>query len=224
MPKQYIRAFRADEQPAAAPSEGGAIRFVASTEGIKRDGLEISSAGWQLDNYRKNPVVLWGHDYMTRPPIGRAEVAIDGDRLVADVTFDRADPFAAEVERKYRAGYLNAVSVGWESLEDSGQKVTRQDLLDISAVPVPGDPDALIQRQAAAMRAYLDGVMQPGADGDGQRMGAVLNARNRDALHQAVDLINAVLESAEKKAEADEDKESDEERALREIADRLQIK
>lgn len=220
MSKQFIRAFRSEQQPAA----DGPIRFTASTEGIKRDGLEISSGGWQLDNYRKNPVVLWGHDYLGRPPIGRAEVTVLGGELLADVTFDRADPFAAEVERKYRAGFLNAVSVGWEVLEQSGngQQVLRQDLLDISAVPVPGDPDALIQRQAAAMRAYLDGVMQPGAVGDGQRVGAVLNARNKDALRQAMELIQAVLESAEKKAAADEDKESDEERALRKIADRLQ--
>lgn len=222
MTKQFIRAFRAAEQPDAE----GPLRFIASTEGVKRDGLEISAAGWQLEHYRANPVVLWGHDYLGRPPIGRADVTVLGGELLADVTFDRADPFAAEVERKYRAGFLNAVSVGWEVLEQSGngQRVLQQDLLDISAVPVPGDPDALIQRQAAAMRAYLDGVMQPGADGDGQRMGAVLNARNRDALRQAVDLINAVLESAEKKAEADEDRESDEDRALREIADRLHIK
>ncbi len=222
MTKQFIRAFRATEQPAG---DDGPIRFVASTEGVKRDGLEISAAGWQLDNYRKNPVFLWAHDYMGHPPIGRAEVAVLGGELIADVTFDRTDPFAAEIERKYRAGFLNTVSVGWNVLEQSsnGQQVLKQDLLDISAVPVPGDPDALIQRQAAAMRAFLDSVTQSEPDGDGQRVGSVLNARNKDALRQALELIQSVLESAEKHAETDEKEDGDEtERALQQIVDRLQ--
>lgn len=219
MSKQFIRAFRADEQPAEGAPAGGPIRFVASTEGIKRDKLQLSAAGWQLDNYRKNPVVLWGHDYLGRAPIGRAEVAVEGEQLVTDVTFDSGDPFAADIERKYRNGFLHAVSVGWEVLEEDGQRILKQDLLDISAVPVPGDPDALIQRQAVAMRAFLDGVMQSGSEGDGQRIGAVLNARNKGALEQAMELIRGVLDSAKKQDEADDDEGN---RALADIAERLQ--
>ena len=152
---------------AETPEDAGTpIRFVASTQGVARDGLEINVDAWDLDNYRRNPVVLWAHDYSgTRPPIGRADVFVDGDRLMADVTFDQSDEFARGIESKYRGGFLHSVSVGWdtqamEPSETTGSRgrVTRADLLDISAVPVPGDPNALIARQARALAAIAEAV------------------------------------------------------------------
>jgi hypothetical protein len=164
---RYIRGVisRAD----TPESEGAPIRFVASTEGVARDGLEIGMDAWNLDNYRRNPVVLWAHDYSgQRPPIGRADVFVDGDRLMADVTFDQSDDFARSIEAKYRGGFLHSVSVGWDTqamepspVAGSRGRVTRADLLDISAVPVPGDPNALIARQARALAAIAEAVDVP---------------------------------------------------------------
>jgi hypothetical protein len=169
MELRYLRAYRAD---GGQPSNTGPMRFVASTENVARDGLSIAADGWQLANYRNNPIVLWVHDYWgNRPPIGRADVKVDGKALLADITFDAGDPFAADIERKYRQGFLSAVSVGWDTLEIDGKKpdgmdmaavafgaadrrtITKAELLDISAVPVPGDPNALKER---AVRSLLD--------------------------------------------------------------------
>lgn len=144
-------------EPDAAPD--APLTFIASTDGIKRDGLRIPVTAWDLTNYRKNPIVLWGHDYMglgpAPLPIGRAEVGQSNDALVSQITFDPDDEFARRVEAKYRAGYLHAVSVGWNALEmgadTGGRVVERADLLDISAVNVPGDPDALALRMARAL-------------------------------------------------------------------------
>lgn len=137
--------------------ERGPLRFVASTEEPGRDGLVIKQDGWQLDAYRANPVVLWAHDYAS-PPIGRADVRVEGKQLIAEITFDPDDEFARAVERKYRAGFLSAVSVGWETrkLEPPASpgdppRIIEAELLDISAVPVPGDPKALIERQQRAL-------------------------------------------------------------------------
>jgi hypothetical protein len=99
-------------------------------------------------------VVLWGHDYTgQRLPIGRAEVEITGRQIRASITFDQEDEFARSVESKYRRGFLHTVSVGWNPLKTRGRDVAEWELLDISAVPVPGDADALIQRQLRALRA-----------------------------------------------------------------------
>lgn len=171
MATRYLRAYRADEQPAPEKEgEAGPIRFVASTENMARDGKTLNADGWRLDNYAKNPVFLWAHDYTgVRPPIGRTETKVEGKSLITDVVFDQGDPFAVDIERKYRAGFMNAVSVGWDESEDGVHE-----LLDISAVPVPGDPDALIVRQARAYRALadaLDSVTQsgpPDPDGEGE--------------------------------------------------------
>ncbi len=186
MDKLFLRAFakRKEGEPGKA---GDPIHFIASTQGIKRDGKDLDANKWNLENYRKNPVFLWAHDYMGRNlPIGRSEVEIQGKQLIAIVTFDQADEFARQVEDKYRRSYLNAVSVGWldivrcqkcQTLIDAwtywvmgtfrmkcpgcGTELTEKnidleyDLLDISGVPVPGDADALMERELAALRSYI---------------------------------------------------------------------
>lgn len=209
----YMRALTDGLDEQAAP--GTPIRFVASTEGVKRDGQELRVADWRVDNYRKNPVFLWAHDYMGQHlPIGRAEVGFEGRHLVAEGYFDQDDEFARQVERKYRNKFLHSVSVGWGESEDGGNE-----LLDISAVPVPGDPDALMERQMRAWRAFLADASVTQTGSEGARVGAVLNTRNHDALEQARDLIQSVLDSAQKESKAKdeepaEDKDADRERAL----------
>lgn len=150
---RYTRAL-CDRTTAAKGQPGTPIRFVAGSEGIKRDGLDLKMSGARLDAYRKNPVVLWAHDYRGLP-IGRAETTVEGTRLLADITFDQEDERAQQIESKYRRGYLNTVSLGWDTKRVSGRNVTEWELLDISAVPVPGDADALMERQVRALRAEL---------------------------------------------------------------------
>lgn len=175
MKNLYLRALRAAEPDQQAKE--GPIDFIASTEGIKRDGLDITIEQWDLRNYKKNPVVLWGHDYggwgsSPRPPIGRASVVINKERSTLDaaVTFDMSDEFAASIDRKYREGFLNAVSVGWnfvlppgKSMGDVNRDEVKADLLDISGVPVPGDPDALKERyfDARSFTRVIVGGPQP---------------------------------------------------------------
>lgn len=186
----YIRGHISRAETPA--DEGTPIRFVASTQGVARDGLEISVNAWDLDNYRSNPVVLWAHDYSgTRPPIGRADVFVDGDRLMADVTFDQSDDFARSIEAKYRGGFLHSVSVGWDTqamepsdTTNSRGRVTRADLLDISAVPVPGDPNALIARQARALAAIAEAVDVPATKSDPEPAGWSRTAADMVALYR----------------------------------------
>lgn len=136
--------------------EPGVLTFTASSAGVKRDGLNLDLDGMTVDNFLKNPVFLWVHDYAGHVlPIGRV-TSLDktAERLLVKVRFDLDDPFAAEVYRKYRGGFLNAVSIGWDPIEWSDDTVTVSDLLDISAVPVPGDQDALMERALEYARSY----------------------------------------------------------------------
>jgi hypothetical protein len=195
---QFMRAY-CQRAEASKGKPGDPIRFVASSEGIKRDGKSLKAANWQLENYRKNPVFLWVHDYYGRTlPLGRAEANIEGDQLMADTTFDQEDEFARQVEGKYRRGYLNTVSVGWDDVANCpncGARVLalyglsfyrleckacgrelpkdieiKYELLDISAVPVPGDPDALIERQYRAWQSIFD-KQNPAERGESDAVG-----------------------------------------------------
>jgi len=172
---QFLRGYC--ERAAAQEGEAGSpIRFTASTENVGRDGLILEARGWQLDEFKANPTILWSHDYAgQRPPIGRAvDVWIDGDRLMADIQFDSEfDEFARSVEGKYRRGVLSSVSVGWDTVESDGRRSLKHTLLDISAVNIPGDPGALMERQ---IRAAAD---------LGQKMAELLETDEKLSTHDA---------------------------------------
>lgn len=128
---------------------GDPLRIVAATEGRKADGLDLRMDRARLGRYRSNPVVLYGHRGHTREdlPIGRAtEVWTDGPRLMADIVFDQTDEFAVRVERKYRAGILNAFSIGFDvsGVSPSTGIPDTWQLNEISAVAVPMDPSAVV--------------------------------------------------------------------------------
>ena len=127
--------------------------FTASTSTIDRDGEVIEAKGWDLKNFKKNPVIMYAHDYRSLP-IGKApKVWLAGGKLKNTVQFppEGTYEFADIVERLVDTGYLKTESVGfipqkWEDGDgDKGPRRTylKQELLEISIVPVPSNPDAL---------------------------------------------------------------------------------
>lgn len=135
----------------------GPTTFVLSTDEVDRHGDIVAADGWSLDAYRRNPVLLWAHDYR-RPSIGRAvEVWTEPHRLLARLEF-APGPFAQEVAELYRAGFQWGVSVGFrpirfEQRRDEktgailGFRFLQQELLEVSAVPVPANRSALGRSQ-----------------------------------------------------------------------------
>ena len=133
------------------------ITFIASTETVDRMGDVIMQDGWKLRSFRKNPVFLWGHN-ADALPIGRVKrTRVKDGKLMATVVFATAEenPFAELVFKLFKGGFLHAVSVGFQPLEFepldeddtsffSPLRFTKVDLLEISAVNVPANPEALI--------------------------------------------------------------------------------
>ena len=134
--------------------EDRTYEFTASTSMQDRDGEVIDVLGWDLRNFKKNPIIMYAHDYRTLP-VGRAPrvwVSNDG-KLKNTIEFPPKGTyeFADIVERLVNAGFLKTESVGfipkkWE--DGDGEKApkrtyTKQELLEISLVPVPSNPDAL---------------------------------------------------------------------------------
>jgi HK97 family phage prohead protease len=132
----------------SASKHSGLMTFVASTEDEDRGRDVIRQDGWDLDNFRRNPVYMFGHDY-SRPPIGTVpKVWVENRKLFNTVRFDEDDRFAAEIARKYRSGVLRAQSVGFRPIEfkerrGGGIEFTRAELLEISAVSIPMNAQAL---------------------------------------------------------------------------------
>lgn len=133
-------------------SDDAPLRVVMASEGRMADGIDLRMSGARLERYRGNPVLGYGHRYFGRDnlPIGRVDpdsLTVEGQRLAGDLEFDQGDPFAREVERKMRSGYLSAVSIGFEVTDwEAGSRgvATGWELSELSVVPVPMDASALV--------------------------------------------------------------------------------
>jgi hypothetical protein len=156
-----------------AASDSGNFEVVISTADIDRQGESINQEGWDLSNYLKNPVVLWGHDYYSLP-IGICEsIAIIDGKLVARGRFapEAANPFAQQVRRLYDAGIVRATSVGLIVLEMEGHIVTKAELLEFSFVPVPANPYALSLSKAKELGLNLEMIAIKGLKLETKAMG-----------------------------------------------------
>jgi HK97 family phage prohead protease len=159
----------------ASLTDDSPLRVVMASEGRMADKIDLRMTGADLGRFRGNPVLGYGHSYWGRTnlPIGRVDpesLMIADRQLSGEIQFDKGDEFAREVERKMRAGYLNAVSIGfdvtqWESAEDNywrGGVATKWELSELSVVPVPMDSSALVTsgRQAGEDDDVLPAVLR----------------------------------------------------------------
>ena len=167
-----------------------ALTFVLSTDDVDRHGDMVLAEGWRLEAYLRNPVLLWAHDYR-HPAIGRAlSVWTEPHRLLTKMEF-APSAFAQEVAALYTTGFQWGVSVGfrpirWEERRDVrtgaflGLRYLEQELLEVSAVPVPANRQALrrgaSQGHAGWEASAWDGAADPGITWSDVAWGALLSA------------------------------------------------
>jgi len=142
-----------------AAKDGGAFKVVISTSDEDRQGDTVDQTKWKLDNYKKNPVVLWAHDYSSAPIALCTNISLDGGKLVAEGKFAPAElnPFAGEIAGLYDAGYINTTSVGYIQHEDG-----ELELLEFSFVPVPANPFALSIRDTKNLNLNMAELVMKG--------------------------------------------------------------
>lgn len=134
------------------------VTSVVSTDAVARDGAIIETAGWNLEHYQKNPVVLWAHDDHSMP-IAKTVETIRTEHELIQVHEFAQHPFADQVFAGIRGGFVNATSVRWlpgeTEMRQVGEGTKRQpvlvfknghQLLESSYVPIPADPGAVVLR------------------------------------------------------------------------------
>lgn len=157
--------------PTVAPevkADSRVVRFIFSDSSVDRYGDTIDARGWAIEHFMTNPVALFGHDSGTiENVVGKAvRVWVEGDKLVGDIEFAEAsvNPAAETVFQMVKAGYLNAVSVGFAPLEwtltkdksrPGGIDFKKQELLEISIVPIPANANALAVARSAGIAVDL---------------------------------------------------------------------
>ena len=145
-----LRKADALGQVKATKGKDRTIAFTISTGAIDRDMDTIDVSGWDLRAYNKNPVVLWAHDHSALPIAKATEVTRGASRLLAKAEFATHE-FADTVLQLLKDGFLSATSVGFRPTkfafneERRGVDFQEQELLEWSIVPVPANPEALIE-------------------------------------------------------------------------------
>jgi hypothetical protein len=100
--------------------------FVLSDESLNSYGFWLPLSGAVLDQFKKNPLMLWMHNRAWRGtqdevlPIGRWDnIRIEGKKLLADAVFDENDDFAAKIGDKVDNDFIRMASCGIKVIETS---------------------------------------------------------------------------------------------------------
>jgi HK97 family phage prohead protease len=147
-------------------------RITISTASLDRDNDRVMPSGVILDNYTRNPVVMWGHSYGAPADlIGRAvNLEVSDSGITADFELRPAandqDPQNI-VRLLWDGGWVRTASIGFRPIaaqanEFGGKDFTAWELLEFSLTPVPANADAL--RLAAKALDAFAGV-EPGGEG-----------------------------------------------------------
>jgi len=152
--KEYLKGY-----------EKRILSYVTTNETPDRYGDIVRALGANLENYRKNPVVMFSHQHAEMPVGCSLKIWIDdkNKNIPAQALFldDRVDPSGrSDLVYKFAAsGFMPACSIGFvpkkyntpsskkerESLGlgDNGVEYTAWDYLEFSPCSIPANPEAM---------------------------------------------------------------------------------
>lgn len=191
------------------------IVMTGSTEDADRVGDVIKMSGVDLTNYKKNPVILFNHDY--DKIIGKAlDVSIVDSKLVFKIQFADTS-LGKEVYYLLKHGYMNASSIGfvgkeYEPNDFGGLTFTKVEILELSIVSVPCNPNALVQlrkdfnekRVSENMFKELGGTME-----NVTKAGKTLSKKNLDTIKEAIKLLQGLVDEEVEEEDKPEEEEKE---------------
>lgn len=139
------------------------LHMLASDQTEDRDGDIIEVRGWDFEDYIKNPVMLWAHNYSSVPLAAAQKIMRKRGpwrlELIHRFPTEGINPFADMILNLYYEKVINAGSVGfiplkWERMDRSepveGERYfynptrfIKQELLEHSGCAVPANPSAV---------------------------------------------------------------------------------
>jgi HK97 family phage prohead protease len=127
---------------------GEEITAIASTEAVDRQGEIVEVAGWDLKDFKANPVILWGHDHSLLPIGNATKTWVEGSgknaKLMVKIMFQEVTEMGRAVKQLVNDGVLKTLSVGFQPIDAEDNRYTKQKLLEISVVNVPANPQAMM--------------------------------------------------------------------------------
>ncbi len=189
MPDRQRKAFIAELKT----DEGGTgLTATVSTKTPDRDGDVIDPRLIDVANFLGNPICTWAHSYRDLP-VGRWDGLRASDSALVGHVEWAPHGFARTVGELYTAGYLRAFSIGFLPLEapqrneHGGVDFGRIELLEIAAVPVPANPQALTIGRAKGLDLEQSALLMLGRRFD-RELAASENADDPTGLFRAMGL------------------------------------
>jgi hypothetical protein len=138
-------------------TEENTFKYVFSNEKVGRDGFIVQNRAIKHDNYDRNNVILFAHDDK-QPVIGRGtNIDTSVPNCTLDITFVPREilPFAGTIRDLVAGKWMRAVSLSWQPIEykrstdpEVAAIFTEVDMLEVSIVPLPALPDALLDARS----------------------------------------------------------------------------
>lgn len=138
-------------------SAGVFIEGFANKATVDRGAEMIATDAWELDNYKRNPIILFNHgkDALGGTPVGKATDIRQTDQgLYLKVKMSNSQSPAIKMVRDLvEERILKAFSVGFNPKEaanidvegKSVRKITKAELFEVSIVGVPMNQDSLFE-------------------------------------------------------------------------------
>jgi phage head maturation protease len=184
------------------------VTFKLTVEKFDRSNEKVMISGIKLDNYLKNPVVLYEHSSAVTALgtgiIGTAKnLRVEGDSLVASINFHMESQLSKELSALVSKNIIKAVSIGFIPLEIEYIPLTSEErksgnfypgttkgiiksseLIEFSLVSVPANPYAIRKNLKINMKDIRE------------KSGAVLNKTNRSLIETSISNLKSVLSNA----------------------------
>lgn len=181
------------------------VTGVFSSEIEDRHGEIVVQDGWDLENYMRNAVVLFGHNHWDLPVGKMVKLGIetvDGKKYLSGTIKFAVEEydFAKTLFNLYAGGFMKAFSVGFRNLDNSIEYdeetnestiyLTRNELLEVSCVPIPANAEALVKAAASGidLKPYKKSLEKIKED----ERPAVFTELHAKALVDVIDILKRV--------------------------------
>lgn len=129
-------------------------RVRISNESLNSYGTRVLTSGMDVDQYKRNPVLLYMHE--RGQVIGYVkDLRVEGADVIGELVFDEASELSRRCKKQYEFGSLKMVSIGIDIIETSenpkylveGQTaptITKSKLFEVSLVDIGANDDAIV--------------------------------------------------------------------------------
>jgi len=138
-------------------SSNNSYDLVASDETKDRDGEVILADGWELTEFRKNPIMLWGHNSFETPLGSFSKIRVEEKALRMRASFADTEK-GKEAKALVDGGHLKTFSVGFGDIirdEKKSEIITKATLYEVSLVNIPSNPNATFEKSAKLFEKSL---------------------------------------------------------------------